>query len=988
MTESRNVGERPGLGLESRIRECCGVGCLAGIDTGRLQGDLAGGFYSFGFHVSRVVGAYSPCRDRAVVFSPGIGRFAPIMRVDTNDDVLSGHDQTIAAATVLCEGAAACQEDILGVLRVASCVVRQNGNGFALRSQKRIAKEHAGGQAIEPGHVIILASRARQCYVGSRRNGITETALIVGLRSRIIQIIAVLQDTLSTGGPAVEVLGARPFPGCRRENAVLEHECAAGIAHETAAQGRSRAQEAAVHDTTAEVQLAACCGEGNKAAMGAVTIEIGVDRYADTAVVEAADPEGAGQQARGKFLRGCDVTVDVKVPEGSVVCILEGCAACRRIRRVEGQGVSAAVIDAHKGIAACADHILFIDRKVRSLPEAHACGGIAAVDVVPHLLPIRAGVDQIGRIRRTCSGEVWFNAGRRIIQILQHRDRPGPGAVSPVDPHLIVAVPVGKPAFVRGLAQGIGTESTFREQIGSGLFIGFRCIGALEEGWCRKRSGSGNCIAVGVHKAHVRPGQTGSSGDGACAQDIVEPVNSHGALCAVVGKVSRLDSIGTVGGEGVVKVPKAVVQLDQGRGRHLGQRLTGKGHALDACAVHNVAGHGDAFSREDRGCLRVATVPEDLRRVGIGLGDGAAGVGGGVAVEHRTGFGGDADGVGPAIGVFKADLSRQSGGLAFRQVGVAEGLGGEPGQIRADGNLTHVVDGHSVRHSLEADPGIVLVGDGQVVVHGNLPHAAADPAGGGGPIPEQPARVVRNGGVQFRERVVRVVEGEGFVVTVDVDALGHRTDPVGNGRDGIGRSVSEPQDTRGDLMGLQHSLCLGVGGCHDHTPFGVVVAHAHAGLPALGTVADLLQLQIRVGTGGLEADGQGQGGAQGRADVARHVEDCGVLQDNLVAVIVGVILVVVRGIQAVVVVGAVQIGIGLGPQVQTAEFLHGDEAGDGNRQGALNHPVIAGGDLHDRAVDILQLVNAVLVILGHTCPLLWQHSDKAAVCDIHRFVDG
>ena len=973
VAQGGDVGNRLGTGSKSRVREDGRIGGLAQVGAGGRRGDSAGGLCRLGLHVSRVVGADPSGRDLAVVVRPGVGGRGPIMLANADFHVCAGHGEAVAVVAVVGEGSAAGQEEVLRVGRIASRVVGQDGDGFALRRPQGVVVEQAGGQGVELGHVVGCAACAGQGHVGFRCDGIAAAALVVGIRH---QVVAVGQGALGAALPAVEVLRAGPFPSRGRKDAVPDGENASAVPHKAAAEGCILPQEAAVYRTAGDGNCAGRVGIADHAAVGAVAVDLGVDRQADAAVVEAADPVGIRQNARREFLRSGDFPVHVKAAEDGVLGVPEGGAVFRGIGGVEGQGMPAAVIDAPEAAAACACHVLVSDGKVVGLQEAHADAGVAAVHIGLHLLPIRPGADQIGVIRGAVAGQVRGHAGRRQVKIGQRYNGPRPGAVRPVNPHLIVSVPVGKPALLRGLAQRVGGEDALGEQIGRRLLVGFQCIGTLEEGSGGEASGGGNGVAASVHKAQMGPRQAGSPGDGADAEHVIEPIHAEAGLGAVVGEVRRADAVGAVGGEGVVEAPQALVQLDQSRGGGLGQDLIVEAYVLDAGPVHNVAGHGNALALEDRGGLREAAVPEDLRRVGIGVRDGVRLVLGHVAVDLRSLLRRDCHSVLEAALVALVILGEavlDRGGLARIRL-----CGGHVEHVGGHGHLAHEVQGDGVGHGLKGEVRAVLVAEAEVVVHGDFSGFVAGPAQVHALVQEQPAGVGGCRSGQVGQIAVRVMEGKGSVVLVDVDAVRHGADLIGDGDDGVGGGVLDLQNAGGYFPVFQHLLGSAVGGRHDDLTVRVVIADAHAGGPALGAVGDLRQDKFGICGGALEADRKGQRGAERSADPGGHMEE-GLMLQGLLRPVVGVVVLVVRGaVQTSVVIRAVRFGVDFRPQMQAAELLQADEAGSRNDQFPGHAAAMAA--IQACVFSALQRIDSVLVInlIGSAAKLLGRRRQLAA----------
>ena len=710
--------------------------------------------------------------------------------------------------------------------------------------------------------------------------------------------------------------------------------------------------------------------------MGAVAVDLGVDAQADAAVVEAADPVGVGQNARREFIGGGDFPVHVKVPEGSVLSVPEGGAVFRGIGGIEGQRMPAAVVDAPEAAAACACHILVGDGEVVGLQEAHADAGVVAVHVGLHLLPIRTGADQIGRVGRTVARQVRGHARRRQIEIGQRRDRACPASVRPVDPHLIVTVPVGKPAFLRGLAQRVGGEHALGEQVGRRLLVGLQCVAALEEGGGGEASGGGNRAAASVHKAKMASRQARRLCDRADAEYVIEPIHAEAALGAVVGEVRRADAIGAVGGKAVVEAPQALVQLDQSRGAGLGQGLIVEAHALDAGPVHNIAGHGNALALENRSGLREAAVPEDLRRVGIGVRHGVRLIRGHVAVDPGSGLAGDCNRMTQSGLVAKVNDGRRACKALLRSK-----------DVRLHCQLSHKIEAQRIRDSLKCEVSAVLVAEAEIVVHGDLAGFAAGPAQLYALVQEHPAGVGGCCSIQVGQIAVCVMEGKGSVVLVDVDAVRHGADLIGDGDDGVGGNVFDLQDAGGDFSVFQHLPGGAVGCRHDDLAVRVVIADTHAGLPALGAVGDLRQNKLGIRAGTLEADGEGQRGAECGADSGGYVEEGLMLQIQLRPVIGVVVLVVIGAVQTSVVIRTVGAGVGLRPQVQAAELLQADKAVDRNDQFAAHVAVAAA--IEARVISVLQRIDPVLVasLIGSAAKLLGRRRQLAAG-DVHGQVLG
>ena len=262
-------------------------------------------------------------------------------------------------------------------------------------------------------------------------------------------------------------------------------------------------------------------------------------------------------------------------------------------------------------------------------------------------------------------------------------------------------------------------------------------------------------------------------------------------------------------------------------------------------------------------------------------------------------------------------------GVAYREILLLAEDGG------LDPDLAHVVDRHGIGYGLEAQVSAVLVRHGQIAVHGKLAHASAGPACRIAPGRKAPAGIGRHGGVHIRGGPVRIEKGEGGVVLVDVDAVRHGADGIGDGRDGVGGLVFDLQDAGGLLPCLQQSLGLGVGGRHDDLTVRIVVADAHPRLPAFGAVRDLAEDQVRLRAGGEEADGQRQRRAKGRGDPGGNVKGGLMLEGLLHTVVRRIVLVMIRGVDAVVEVRQFQvvIGVHLDPQMQAAEVPLVDEAG-------------------------------------------------------------
>ena len=243
MLQGGNIGQSLGLDRKGLVGEARGVSGFTGYGAARLQRDLAGDVHGLGLIVGRIVNAHAPCGDRTVVLRPGVGGRGPFMRADVDDDVFCGHGQAVALVA-FGKAAAACQEEVLRVGRIASRVVGQNGDRLPRGGTKRVVVEDPGGEGVQPGHIVFCAACTRQGHVTSRCDGIAVAALVVCVN---IQIVAVLQGAAVVALPAIEVLRTGPRPGCWGKDAVPDGENASAIPYEAAAEGGILPQEAAVY---------------------------------------------------------------------------------------------------------------------------------------------------------------------------------------------------------------------------------------------------------------------------------------------------------------------------------------------------------------------------------------------------------------------------------------------------------------------------------------------------------------------------------------------------------------------------------------------------------------------------------------------------------------------------------------------------------------------------------------------------------------------
>ena len=385
MPKRGNIGKRPGLRFKSRVREGRSVGRLAGVDAGRLLRERTGNVHGLGLVVGSIVDAHAPCGDLAVVLSPDVAGRVPFMRADVDDDVLCGHGQAVAAALALGESASACQEVALCVVRIVSCIIRQDGNRLSCGGAERVVVEQACGKGVQPGYVVGGAACARQRNVGSRCDGIAPAALVVCTGH---EVIAVGHASFGTSLPAVEVLRLRPLPDCGSKDAVPDRDGAVAAACEAAAKGGVYTQEAAVDCAAGDGDRAVRIRIADQAAVSAFSIEIRVDRHADAAVVEAANSACIGKNSGCMLLHGGKLAVHAEIAEGCVLGVPEGGAALWGIGSGKAQRITAAVIVAGKGVALCADHIRIDDGNVRGLTETQADAGVAAVHIGLQLQPI------------------------------------------------------------------------------------------------------------------------------------------------------------------------------------------------------------------------------------------------------------------------------------------------------------------------------------------------------------------------------------------------------------------------------------------------------------------------------------------------------------------------------------------------------------------------------------------------------------------------
>ena len=427
--------------------------------------------------------------------------------------------------------------------------------------------------------------------------------------------------------------------------------------------------------------------------------------------------------------------------------------------------------------------------------------------------------------------------------------------------------------------------------------------------------------------------QGGSVCDGTGAQNVIEPVNAHGALGTVVGEIRCADGIGSVRVKGVVKVPQAVVQLDQSRCRGLRQGLIVEAHSLEAACVNNVAGHGNALSRKQRGGFREAAVPENLRCVGIGVRHGIRLILGHVAVNSGSGLACDGNCVTQSGIIAEVNDGRRN------RKGLRCACSSEDAGLHRQ--LSHEVDAQLVRDSLEGKVGAVLVAEREVVVHRNFAGISAKPAGLHTLVQEHPAGIGSRRSVQIGQIAVCIVEDEGSVILVDVDAVRHRADLIGDGDERVCGDVLDLQDAGRHFSIFQKLLRLAVGGSHDDLAIRIVVADAHAGLPALGAVGDLREHKLRFRTGAFKADRKRKRRAERGADPVRNVEEGLMLQNLLRSVVGAVVLVVIGAVQAIVIIRTVKVGVDLRPQVQATELLQADEAADRHGQFAGHGTVTA-----------------------------------------------
>ena len=901
---------------------------------------------------------------------------------------------------------------------VVAALFRQRAGGGAVRQHDAVGGGHrvaepegqdiartgvegpvvleAGLIGRQPGDVVVLAAAEVDADVLAGEDRPARSALTAGSGADAEAVLHAPRDRIVI---AEEVLGRREFKGACGHQAIPEAQAAAGVAHEAAARGGARAEELAVEHAAGEADAAAGFRQGDEAAVRAVAVDARLDRDARAAVLHGDAALARRAQAGRKLGRGRDRAGNAEIAEGRVLHGVERRAERIGGRDVEGQRMAAAVVDAaERHIGGADGHILRIavpveiQGNIGGLHEIHA-GRIDMVHihVVAQVEPFPRIPDLIRCLRRAVALEGQVPLGRQR-QIRQRDDRPGPGAVGSVDADLIVAVPLRQPALVAQPGEGVARERAVPEHVGAAAFAAAEAVAALEIRRAGERAARGVCngAAVFIHEAELAPGQTRRAGVCAGGDHVIEPGSAEAAAGAVARIVEGADAVSAVGGEDVVEVPEIVVRLDELRGACFGEHDVVEADALQAGRVEDIAGHRDAAAGRKRGRIREAAVPEDLRRIRIAVHHRAALIGRGIAVDHRALGRGDPDPVHLPVGVVEVDRRRaRPGGVRLGGIHVGHRIGRRAAEgVGLDRDLAGVVDRERVRHGLKGQIRAVLVCDRQIVVHRDIARIAAEPAGGGRPVLEEPAGIGGGGRIDVRRGSVRLIEGEGGVVLVNVDAVRRRTDLVGNGGEGVGRLVLDLQDAGRDPVAGKQLLRMRVRRRDDDLPFRVVVADAHAGLPVLGAVGDLREHDVRAAARRHKAGRQGQRRAEGRRDLRRHVEYRHVLDRCRSLIVDRIVLVMIGGIDAVDQIRRVRVGIDLRAQMQTAELLLVQEAGARNGQQAGDDAVAA--VIQIRLPFVVQPVDALLQILGDRAPrgdrLLLRGIERAAA-DVDRPVD-